>query len=167
MYDRLRASLATLEPSTLVSGGAAFADHLAVRAFLRGDAGRLDLHLPARLGDDGFEGHPDARTANVYHARFSEALGIDSLDEIERALRAGATATVHPGYAARNAHVATSDAVMAFTAGGRGRDTTGATAAEAGLKGGGTAKTWDMARTPHKVHVDLSALARRAGAVAT
>ena len=39
----------------LVSGGAAVADHLAVRAYLEGQAGELKLFLPARFDGRRFE----------------------------------------------------------------------------------------------------------------
>ena len=161
MSERLVSAVAILRPAALVSGGAAFADHLAVKAFLVGLVDDLVLHSPARIGPDGFEGHPDARTANEHHARFGDALGFDPIEDILEAGRRGAVFEIHPGYAARNVHVARADAVIAFTAGGLGRETVGGSAREAGLKRGGTFRTWDMARTPHKVHVDLLEVARR------
>jgi len=38
----------------LVSGGAPYADHLAVRLFLDGSVGGLELHLPRRFEDGAF-----------------------------------------------------------------------------------------------------------------
>jgi hypothetical protein len=135
-----------------VSGGAAWADHLAVRLFLDGDVAGLTLHLPAPFRDGRFEGDPGtsgART-NELHARFSHATGIDSLAELALAIAKGARASEQPvapgsvGNLARNRLVAReADAALAYTFG------RGVVPAE-----GGTKDTWDKLRGV-RVHVPL------------
>ncbi|EMN3634463.1 hypothetical protein R3Q56_006701 [Pseudomonas aeruginosa] len=137
----------------LVSGGAAWADHVAVWAFTNGLSADLTLHLPAPfegsfMGAAGTSG----AAANHYHRQFSRAVGRDTLKEIQAALQGGTQFSVQPeskGYAAmfaRNKLVAEQCThVLAFTFG------TGDEPAD-----GGTKATWDMAG-PHKKrrHVSL------------
>lgn len=147
----------------LVSGGAAWADHLAVRLALEGvvEPNRLTLHLPAPFVGRAFdEAVKDGGTSNYYHRRFSQKTGVKSLDEVAAVIAAGATVTTSAGFFARNVRVAGSDALLAFTFGGgqawgitAGGPTT--TAREAGLKDGGTAHTWDRSRSSVKLHVSL------------
>lgn len=116
----------------LVSGGAAWADHLAVRMYLDGWADRLVLHLPAPFDLElrAFKemGRGSAGSAaNYYHQRFSFTLGerqrkVDSLAEIAEAIRLGAVVTEQrlcPGYGgmhARNKLVALdAEEVVAYT----------------------------------------------------
>jgi len=108
----------------LVSGGAAWADHLAVELFNMGHAGELTLHLPAPF-DQKFVGpaNSSASAANFYHTSFSRVLGHHTLSDIERALTNGAVSTVEParpgygGLFARNLKVAKSDILLAYTFG--------------------------------------------------
>lgn len=67
----------------VVSGGAAWADHLAVRLFLEGHAAALTLHLPAPMQRDFLGPYKSAASAaNYYHKMFSDRIGIDSLMDI-------------------------------------------------------------------------------------
>jgi hypothetical protein len=166
MYRRTLDAMKEWGDRDLVSGGAAWADHLAVRAFLKGEAETLRLFLPARFAGGRYLGPPAdaARTANHYHDEFSRALGIDTLSEIEEAVRRGAVVSSHPGFKTRNLEVAAAAShVLAFTF-GAGREPAVAVEADeafgsafdAGLKDGGTAHTWAQAwRADAKLHVDL------------
>lgn len=138
-----------------VSGGAAWADHLAVTLFLNGTAAGLDLELPAQLGADGFAdtGVRDFRsnpggTSNHYHRAFSRVAGVDSIAELNTAAsRPECKVSVSAGFFARNSLVADVDACVALTFGDR-----------ALLKDGGTADTMRkfLARgIGRSVHVDL------------
>lgn len=105
----------------LVSGGAAYGDHIAVRLFLAHPESSLTLHLPCKF-DKKYEdtGLKDWRTnpgntANYYHSLFSKNEGINSLNEIEQAILAGANILVYKGFHKRNLEVAKSDIVLAFT----------------------------------------------------
>ena len=136
----------------LVSGGAAWADHLAVILFLEGHAKELTLHLPAPFEKGMFIGpeRSSASTANYYHAKFSDIRGQDSLEQIEEAIQRGAKFTQEPptkGYSgmfARNRKVAQVDGLIAYTFG------EGDVPAN-----GGTKDTWDISPAEEKLHVPL------------
>lgn len=106
----------------VVSGGAAWADHLAVELFLNGHAEALTLHLPAPF-EKRFLGpnHSSASAANYYHSIFSRTRGTNTLAQIERALDMGAEVTYEParvGYSGllnRNTKVAKADQLIAYT----------------------------------------------------
>ena len=144
----------------LVSGGAAWADHLAVRLYLESAVKGLVLHLPAPFEEARFVG-PDqsaASAANYYHERFMQLTGVDGLAEIDMAINCGAVVSFEPpssGYAAmfaRNAKVAKgSDKVIAYTFGTSDQPADG-----------GTKNTWDQISGPRE-HVSLVSL-RQAGA---
>lgn len=150
MVDHAR--LSVRQTDTLVSGGAAWADHLAVAMFLEGRVNALTLHLPAPMNASLFAG-PDksaASAANYYHSMFKKNTGVDGGKQILEAISLGAKVTYQPqapGYAAmfsRNALVAKgSDSVIAYTFG------TGDEPAD-----GGTKNTWDQMKGD-RVHVPL------------
>lgn len=168
--------VAAYQPKRLVSGGAAWADHLAVRLFLDGVAPALTLHLPASFGARGFlenshDRYDAARTANYYHRQFSQSARVPSINEITQAIAKGAVVRVTPGFKQRNTLVAAeAQGLLAFTFGpgvaqsifepSSGTTPTGfSRAALAGLKEGGTADTWEKASRAHfKVHVPLARL---------
>jgi hypothetical protein len=143
----------------LVSGGAAWADHLAVAMYLKAEVKGLTLHLPAPfdLTARKFVGPAGsaASAANYYHEKFSKLLGSDTLGHIAYAISAGAKVTEQPsapGYGAmftRNNLVAADGVhgVLAYTWG------EGKVPAD-----GGTKYTWDKSTAPRKVHVPLSKL---------
>jgi hypothetical protein len=111
----------------LVSGGAAYADHVAVTLFLEGVVPRLTLHLPCPFASsaDGFEdlgAHLDwktnpGRVANLYHRKFTERTGISSLAEIAAAIERGAEVNSGGGMFGRNGRVARAGAALALTFG--------------------------------------------------
>lgn len=179
LYDRMYAS--TLEAIDEwgtrdgVSGLAAYADHLAVRAFLDGRLETLDLRSPAHwdaaarrfVPNPGIQFNP-GRTLNSYHAAFAKVVGIDPFAEIARAFEMGARLTVAEGFHRRNKDVAErATHMLAFTFGedappfdARPEDDGFRSSADAGLKDGGTADTWRSAwRCDAKRHVSLSWLA--------
>ena len=136
----------------LVSGGAAWADHIAVALFLESHVPKLTLHLPAPL-QGRFIGSPKSAgsAANYYHDRFSEVVGFNSLEQIVEACTwGGCDGTFEPqaeGYGAmfsRNAKVvASSEGMLAYTFG------VGDEPAD-----GGTRNTWDQFNG-EKIHVSL------------
>jgi hypothetical protein len=144
---------------TLISGGAAWADHLAVHAFLQGWCAGLRLHLPAPFGGPPprFEGGygTSGGASNHYHDLFAGVRGVDGRQEILEAGTRGAELTYEPagrGYAAmmrRNAKVAKDcTRVLAYTF------NEGDVPAD-----GGTRATWDMCAHAERLHVDLGRLA--------
>lgn len=143
---------------TLVSGGAAWADHLAVELFLANKVSRLTLHLPAPFNTihKNFEGIGlgSATAANYYHERFRAATGIDSLRQIKEAIQhprciwtEQPRATGYSGMFARNDLVAAdAEACLAYTW-GEGSEP----------EDGGTKYTWDRVKG-RRVHVSLTTL---------
>ena len=122
----------------LVSGGAAWADHVAVRLFLDKKVSGLRLFLPAAFEDGSYHdnGSKDAwenagGTANHYHKLFQNSTGVNGLSDILIAKAHGAELIpVLKGFHARNALVAKSDFLLACTFG-----------QERMVKEGGTADT--------------------------
>lgn len=139
---------------TLVSGGAAWADHLAVALFLAERVEALVLHLPSPFSNGRFVGPSGsaASAANYYHERFSQALGVDTRNDITLALAKGAEATYEPaqaGYAgmfARNLKVAKAKQLIAYTF-GEGEEPAD----------GGTKDTWNKCQGI-RIHVTLPKL---------
>lgn len=138
---------------TLVSGGAAWADHLAVRLYLDGSVKHLILHLPAPFVDGQFQGEREsaASAANYYHHLFSTVLDVDTRQEVADAIAKGAKVTEQPiarGYGAmfaRNALVAkVSKAVIAYTFGDGDEPADG-----------GTKDTWGQVKGD-RIHVPLA-----------
>jgi hypothetical protein len=125
----------------LVSGGAAWADHVAVKLFLDKKVPHLRLFLPCAFEGGSFHdtGVRDPKTnpggtANYYHKLFNNATQINSLTQIAIAKAEGAELiNVEKGFHARNALVAKSDFILAMTFGNG-----------AEVKEGGTADTVRM-----------------------
>lgn len=142
----------------LVSGGAAWADHLAVHLFLNGLVKSLRLHLPAPITRDRFAGpyRSAGSAATYYHERFSAVIGRPSIAEIVRCatLPSYSDSVQQPamGYHAmfaRNKLVAADSAAMlAYTWG-----------LDSQPDDGGTRNTWDQCQAHEKWHVSLTTLA--------
>lgn len=155
----------TKEKMTLVSGGAAWADHIAVFFFIT-DANQtskpeqkaeLELYLPAELEESGFHdtGVFDWKTnpggtANYYHKIFSQKRWYNSIDELNYAKGLGAKIAVYPGFFERNLEMAKSDYVIALTFG------------ENGVKDGGTKHMTDNFLKTHSadklIHIPIQTL---------
>jgi len=122
----------------LVSGGAAWADHVAVKLFLDKKVPNLRLYLPCAFEGGSFKDNGDVDpyknpggTANYYHNKFKNTTYINSLSQIQIAQSYGAELiNVDKGFHARNAMVAKSDFLLAMTF-GKGAE----------VKDGGTAHT--------------------------
>ena len=109
----------------LISGGAAWADHLAVRLFGEYEHASLMLHLPAPFDADDeqfFEGGhgTSGGAANWYHRAFSEKAEINSFAQLADVIGMDACYVTHEpvasGYAAmgrRNQRIA--DSLMAVS----------------------------------------------------
>lgn len=145
--------------SHVVSGGAAWADHLAVSLFLFGHAGAITLYLPApfvngRFMDNGFKSAGGA--ANYYHKLFSQVIDRNTLGQIDEVINRAwsqnngtieiSCEPAGPGIGgmfARNSKVAKSEQMIAYTFG------EGSQPAD-----GGTLDTWNKC-TGIKTHVSL------------
>lgn len=145
-----------VEDIELVSGGAAWADHLAVLMFKRQIVDRLTLHLPAPF-TDRFDILSDAgRSANFYHEQFSTKLNGNSFENLVEVIESPyCRVTEQPvakgfgPFFARNALVVKEldpekDAMYAFTFG-----------PDHEPKDGGTKHTWDLFKSSRKRHIAL------------
>lgn len=126
---------------TLISGGAAWADHIAITLYLEGFIDNLILHLPCNFIIYQYDTNCSAgKTSNNLHRNFSSIVNINSLEEINLAIQKGAKVIIHNGFYARNKYVANEcDYLIALT---------GSTIT------GGTFNTWNQCSVP-KYHVDI------------
>lgn len=101
----------------LISGGAAWSDHVAIRMYLMGIADELILHLPCEflVDEEKFDNSKYGIISNYHHNRFSNDIGYDSLYEIKLAIEKGAKVHVHNGFFKRNTEVAKCDYLLAMT----------------------------------------------------
>lgn len=137
------------EKVILVSGGAAFADHIAVSLFNRRDP-ELILHLPSQFSikEKTFYGTKDADIANYYHRLFREKTGVKSLVEIANLFGdINVQIFSHSGFFVRNLEVGKVDVLIALTF---NNDTV--------PKDGGTKHTWNHSSAPLKIHISLDSL---------
>lgn len=114
------------QTTTIISGGAAYADHIAVRLFLKGAAPKLILHLPCAwastrqfrdIGGYDWKKNPGG-TANTLHKRFQAKTGVDSFSELAQAIASpNCKTSVSAGFFERNALMAEADALIALTFG--------------------------------------------------
>lgn len=171
MYERLSWYVDRWNITSAVSGGAAFADHLAVRAYLEGLVQDLVLYLPANFQNGAYVPNPrvqfnPGKTSNNFHERFAKNTGVQSLAEIAAAIDRGATVHVFEGFHNRNCEVASHcDYLLAFTFGTRtltdisGDDPAFNDHRKAGVKDGGTAhtytETWNCYAKAHENLFDL------------
>tara|TARA_R110002126_G_scaffold106240_1_gene241098 strand:+ start:244 stop:717 length:474 start_codon:yes stop_codon:yes gene_type:complete len=157
MYDHALAGILekySPEDVVLVSGGAAWADHLAVSLFLGDSSFELELYLPAPFKNALYVQLVDhymdpGRISNYYHGKFGKKMSDShaTLRGIQRAIDAGAMVKVSKGFKARNLIVSGSDILLAYTWG------------EGDVpKDGGTKHTWDHSTASVKVHIPLSSL---------
>lgn len=116
------------EITHVISGGAPFADHLAVGLFNAGHVSTLTLALPCSFNWEkaefvaGHEPLDPAGRLNQLHAQFSRVIGKESRQEIKTAIygngHASAEVVQGHGFHARNDIVAErADEVIAFTFG--------------------------------------------------
>jgi hypothetical protein len=146
-------------PLTLVSGGAAWADHIAVSLFLdRFMHCSLELHLPCPFDltvpayqDDGsrdFRKNPGG-TSNYYHRQFSQKMGGNTLTGLRKAIRsANCEIIIGKGFHDRNSGIAKVDCMLCFHFAGRG----------ATKPKGGSLDTWNKSKAYEKVYVPLESL---------
>ena len=112
--------------TTLVSGGAAWSDFVAVHLYLNNKVPNLRLFLPAEWEDGSFKDtgqkdstHNAGGTCNYYHKLFQNTTRINSLSQMQVAKLKGAEfIVVDKGFYARNYLVAkSSDFLLAMTFG--------------------------------------------------
>lgn len=110
----------------LVSGGAAYSDHVAVKLFIENKVSNLRLFIPCKFENGKFADenggvrkfNPPGKTLNYYHDKFQRKTNINSLSEILVAKERGAEILpCKGGFYGRNSMVAKSDCLLAFTFG--------------------------------------------------
>jgi hypothetical protein len=118
-----------LNVDTLVSGGAAYADHVAVKLYLNNIIPNLILHLPCNFDlneiiyKNAYYSKGLKNTATIeniingYHRAFSRKVGFNSLLDIKLAIEKGAKTSISNSFKARNIKVASADMVLAMTFG--------------------------------------------------
>lgn len=132
---------------TLVSGGAALGDHVAVALFLekseKSPIKSLRLYLPAKWDESKCQYSPETahgRLSNELHRQFGEKTKRNTFQEIQSAMDIGAEVYVGNGFWARNKQVAQDcDAVIAWTFDEK--------------MSPGTKNTWDMINSEIKIHL--------------
>lgn len=158
LWEKMKAHLQSKlhHSDTVVSGGAAWADHLAVHAYLADWCQHLELKLPAPFEDNKFLGSfkSAGSTATYYHSAFSRAIGENSIIQISRAIEKGASYECEPslvgvsGMFARNAKIAKSCTSMIAYTFGDGHIPAA----------GGTKDTWNKVNHGDREHIDLKNL---------
>jgi hypothetical protein len=146
----------SLDFIVLVSGGAAFADHIAVHLYLHKNEYQLNiislqLDFPCKFdmitkkfednGNYDWKENP-GKVANYYHDKFNAITGNNSYEELYKVINLGAETHVHKGFHSRNQFVAKSEYMLAFTF---GKDFP---------EDGGTKHTWDLCKGK-KFHISL------------
>jgi hypothetical protein len=151
---------------TLVSGGSAWSDHVAVHLFLRDNrfsSCRLHLFLPCRFQNGKFADekswHHCGDVLNDLHRSFSDKAGLNSLSDLQQcaAHRSATLDCTSRGFFARNIRVARkATRLIAFStqSGPRPID-------------GGTAHTWKHATAPAHLRRHISTQALTSTATAT
>lgn len=134
----------------LVSGGSAWADHVAVQLYLNSNykfAG-LELYLPSKFDQKytHYVNTHEGRLLNSLHTKCKEKTGIDVLMELKKVLyRPGVKCVVQRGFHSRNTLIAKNcDHLIAFTF------------RESDPVDGGTGDTWKKVKHNNKIHFNLS-----------
>ena len=132
----------------LVSGGSAWADHVAIQLYLEKIFGGLELYLPSKFDpkQKKYVNTHEGRTLNILHANCQEKTGYDVFTELTSvASSPKVKITIKRGFLARNTLVAkNSDHLIAFTF---SKDVP---------TEGGTLHTWQKVLHQNKIHFDLS-----------
>lgn len=106
--------------STIISGGAAWADFVAIQLFLDKKVNNLRLFLPCEWESGSFlskKEKDEGSILNYYHKQFQMVTGINSLTKMQIAKNEGAEFISCRGFYARNYLVAKSDFLLAMTFG--------------------------------------------------
>lgn len=138
----------------LVSGGAAWGDHIAVHLHLQHPESLLTLHLPCQWDhikhqhyDNGqYDWKTNAgKLANEYHRKFQKVVGFDSLLQIQSLIDSKmAKINIYKGFHTRNLAVGKSQHLLAFSFSLTDEPTDG-----------GTAYTWRLSTSQYKTHYSV------------
>ncbi|AYV85759.1 MAG: hypothetical protein Satyrvirus37_4 [Satyrvirus sp.] len=132
----------------LVSGGSAWADHVAVQLFLTKKFANLELYLPTTFDVDKkkfITTSSEGRTLNFLHNQCYKKIEIDVLDELAKAIKRGAQVCIYDGFLSRNTMIAKNvDYLVAFTF------------ENDCPKSGGTYDTWKKVKHNNKINFNLN-----------
>jgi hypothetical protein len=141
----------------LVSGGAAWADHLAVRIYLKDTVlvESIHLYLPCVFYtySNVFNNSKEGKTLNYYHSKFSSKVcdsGVDlfySRKQLSQVIEDKANYTLIPGFKNRNIEVGKVDVLVAYTFGKK-----------VPLNNTGTWHCWKNSVAKRKIHRCISDL---------
>lgn len=137
------------EKIILVSGGAAFSDHIAIKLYQKHpDKYDLVLYFPCKFDPEKcqFEGNGPGKSANFYHKRFSDLCGYDSLIEIGNIIKKeNVTIIIGNGFHDRNMMIAQNcDFMIALTF-----------SQSDSPEEGGTKDTWNKMVNGNKIHIRI------------
>ena len=132
----------------LISGGAAWCDHVAIYLYKKYPLCRLTLYFPCKWKNDKFDddgqshwSNNPGRLANNYHNKFSEKVGWETLLDISEAIDNNATIRVYNGFHQRNVRIGKCDYLIACTFSKSGKPVNG-----------GIFYTWKNAVCKNKIH---------------
>ncbi|XWV25276.1 hypothetical protein QJ856_gp0494 [Tupanvirus deep ocean] len=138
----------TTDNIILVSGGSAWADHVAVQLYLEGNFGGLELYLPTTFNTKTkkFENTHEGRTLNFLHGQCADKTKCDIFGELSQVVSSpNVKVVVKRGFFARNTLISQNcDHLIAFTFG------------ENAPIDGGTFDTWKKTKHENKIHFSLS-----------
>lgn len=151
----------TLAVDHLVSGGAAWSDHVAVWAFNEGLVGGLTLCLPAPFDVEKnafyqaktFE-QSAASAANYHQRNFSKKIEEDTLGQIRKAIDDGAQVYAQPHQLGYSAMFARNDDIARLATGGVVAFSFG----DGAPNSKGTRHTWDRVSAEPKININLGRL---------
>ena len=98
----------------VVSGGAAFCDHIAITLYLYNYINELILYLPSSWNNNKYSDTKCGNISNYYHNLFSEKVGFNSLEQIQQSINKGAHIYNYNNFYLRNKQIALSSYIIAF-----------------------------------------------------
>ncbi|ANB50478.1 hypothetical protein [Powai lake megavirus] len=129
----------------LVSGGSSWADHIAISLFLTGKFKGLHLYLPTyfNCSENKYINDYQGLMLNDLHTNFSKIIGINSLDQLSKAINnPNCITNIHKGFFERNTKIAQyCDHLIAFSFGD--------------IPTGGTLDTWKKIKHNNKTNINL------------
>lgn len=137
----------------LISGGAAWCDHIAVYLYKKHPESKLVLHIPCKWNDEEFYDNGEyhwaknpGKLANAYHVSFSQKIGRDTLKDIKKVIILGAKVKEYNGFHKRNVEVGKCHYLIAFS---YSND-------DDIPQDGGTSYTWNKSISPNKKHFNIA-----------
>jgi len=138
----------------LVSGGAAWSDHIVISLYLENYVNQAKLYLPTEFDNitkkykENNSKYDAGRVSNYYHKLFSDKTKINSLAQIGDSISKGIIIdNSENGFKNRNTKVAESDYMIAFSFSDSNEPTDG-----------GTYDTWTKSKSKNKKHVSIRKL---------